>query len=132
MSYSWGVGISSALTEVIPVVRPPIDGPPVDVRVRRSGGRAPDGSDLHQMAAQLAPMVAVWQRLLAQHVPDRAGCCRNCTKGGTGLPVVTWPCSIHAVADLARHHHDTVLLAGGQDGQDGQRKGFVIPGQLYA
>ena len=55
-----------------------------------------NGADMHQLAAELAPMVDVWKRLLAQHVPDKAGRCIVCTKGGTGLPSRPWPCSIHA------------------------------------
>ena len=110
MSYSWGVGLSSARTEGIPVIRPPNDGPPVEVgRLRR--GVSPDGTDLRPLAAELAPMVDVWRRLLSQHVPDRAGRCRTCTKGGTGLPAVPWPCSLHGVADLARGLHDADLLS---------------------
>jgi hypothetical protein len=72
------------------VVRPP------------SGGR---GSDLRRLAAELAPMVDVWQRLLHQHVPDGSGRCRTCTKGGTGVPSASWPCSLHGVAELARRCH---------------------------
>jgi hypothetical protein len=59
-----------------------------------------------RLAAELAPMVDVWQKLLAEHVPDRAGRCRTCTKGGTGLPGVRWPCSLHGIADAARRSHD--------------------------
>ena len=55
---------------------------------------------------ELAPMVDVWKRLLAQHVPDRAGRCVVCTKGGTGLPSTPWPCSIHGIAEMARRKHD--------------------------
>jgi hypothetical protein len=68
----------------------------------------PDGPVLEQqrVAAELAPMVEVWQRLLAQHVPDRAGRCRTCTKGGTGLPTTPWPCVIHGIADMARRSYD--------------------------
>ena len=106
MSYSWGVGISSARTEGIPVIRAPIERPAL-----RARGTSPDGADMLQLAAELAPMVDVWRRLLAQHVPDRAGRCRTCTKGGTGLPAVPWPCSLHVVADLARRRHDTEVLA---------------------
>lgn len=62
--------------------------------------------ELRRLAAELAPMVDVWGRLLAQHMPDRAGRCQTCTKGGTGLPSVRWPCSIHGIADLARRCHE--------------------------
>jgi hypothetical protein len=118
MSYSWGVGLSSARTEGIPVIRPPIDRPPVEVRGCRPRGGPPDGADMHQLAAELAPMVDVWRRMLAQHVPDRAGRCRNCTKGGTGLPAVPWPCSLHGVADLARRRHDADLLSRDRMGNE--------------
>jgi hypothetical protein len=62
--------------------------------------------DLHQLALELAPMVDVWKRLLAQHVPDRAERCIVCTKGGTGLPSLPWPCSIYGIAEMARRRHD--------------------------
>jgi hypothetical protein len=64
------------------------------------------GSEQLRVATELAPMVEVWQRLLAQHVPDRAGRCRTCTKGGTGLPTTPWPCVIHTIADHARSVYD--------------------------
>ncbi len=111
MSYSWGVGFTSTRTEGIPVVRTPTDASPVDVRSRRSRVVSPEGTDMHQRAAELAPMVDVWRRLLDEHVSDRAGRCRTCTMGGTGQPAVSWPCTLHGVADLARHRHDTAVLA---------------------
>lgn len=102
MSYSWGVGVGSVRTESLPVVGPaaeaPVDGPSPS----RPG-------DLVRLAAELAPMVNVWQSLLALHVPDRAGRCTTCTKGGTGLPSMPWPCSIHGIADLARRRHDDTM-----------------------
>ena len=61
---------------------------------------------VREFRTELAPMVEVWQRLLAQHVPDRAGRCRTCTKGGTGLPTTPWPCVIHGIADMARRSYD--------------------------
>jgi hypothetical protein len=89
-----------------------LDVPPV-TPVRRDGSvprpdiDAPGPiTEQHRVAAELAPMVEVWQRLLAQHVPDRAGRCRTCTKGGTGLPSTPWPCVIHGIADLARRRYD--------------------------
>ena len=97
MGYSWGVGVGPARAENAPAARPV-----ADVREIRP---APRG-DLHQLAIELAPMVDVWKRLLAQHVPDRAGRCVVCTKGGTGLPSTPWPCSIHAIAEMARRRHD--------------------------
>jgi hypothetical protein len=97
MGYSWGVGVGSERTDGAPVVRPIAD-------VREI--RPPQRGDLHQLAIELAPMVDVWKRLLAQHVPDRTGRCIVCTKGGTGLPSRPWPCSIHAIAEMARRRHD--------------------------
>ncbi|MFD1522220.1 hypothetical protein ACFSJD_32305 [Pseudonocardia yunnanensis] len=112
MSYSWGAGRSATrlndrgrpLLEAVPAVpirvadiRP---APPRD-------DRASSPADEHQRVAdELAPMVEVWQRLLVEHVPDAAGRCRTCTKGGTGLPSMPWPCSIHGIADMARRVHD--------------------------
>jgi hypothetical protein len=97
MGYSWGVGVDPARAEDGPVVRAV-----ADVREIRPHARG----DLHQLALELAPMVDVWKRLLAQHVPDRAGRCVVCTKGGTGLPSTPWPCSIHGIAEMARRKHD--------------------------
>ena len=131
MSYSWGVGLSSARTDGLPIVRPleavarsaaavsgtAVSGTAVSSTVRPTGLRSatasdagtdtpPRGADLRMLAAELAPMVEVWKRLLKQHVPDRAGRCLTCTKGGTGLPSRAWPCSLHGVAELARRCHD--------------------------
>jgi hypothetical protein len=58
------------------------------------------------VADALAPMVELWQGLLAQHVPDQDGRCRSCTKGGTGLATIPWPCVIHGIAEMARHSHN--------------------------
>lgn len=58
-----------------------------------------------RLADELAPMVAVWERLLATHLPDRSGRCRTCTQGGTGLPGTQWPCALHGLAELARRSH---------------------------
>lgn len=70
----------------------------------------PDPAGVHDLrhfriADELAPMVEVWERLLALHVPDRTGRCRTCTQGGTGLPGTPWPCALHGVAELARRRH---------------------------
>ncbi|MFC4944482.1 hypothetical protein [Pseudonocardia sp. GCM10023141] len=72
------------------------------------GDGMPQDLELRRLAAELAPMVDVWQRLLTLHQPDRNGRCRMCTKGGTGLPSSPWPCSIHGIAELARRRHDSV------------------------
>lgn len=100
MSYSWGAGQASAMTDSLPVVRPPVVRPS-----GADGASSGGGTDLRKLAAELAPMVEVWQRLLHLHVPDPSGCCRTCTKGGTGVPATSWPCAIHGVADLARRCH---------------------------
>jgi len=48
-------------------------------------------------------MPVVWRRLLAAHVPDRLGRCTSCrTASGSGE---RWPCSLHRIADDARHLH---------------------------
>jgi hypothetical protein len=96
MSYSWGAGPASVRTEVLPVVPP-------QAAVRPPSGAV--GTDLRRPAAELAPMADVWRRLLHQHVPDGVGRCRTCTKCGTGVPHVSWPCSLHGVAELARRCH---------------------------
>jgi hypothetical protein len=96
MGYSWGVGVGPVRADGAPVARP----------IAEVGEIRPQPGDLHQLAAELAPMVDVWKRLLAQHVPDRAGRCVVCTKGGTGLPSTPWPCAIHGIAEMARRRHD--------------------------
>lgn len=117
MSYSWGASHGSARGAGIAFDRARATVPgagaaprPVEVSGPLQGGRpveADDGMPEQQRVAdELAPMVEVWQRLLAQHVPDRAGRCRTCTKGGTGLPTTPWPCVIHGIADMARRSYD--------------------------
>jgi hypothetical protein len=117
MSYSWGASHGSARAGGVA-----FDGPratvhgvgaphrSVEVPGPLHGSRPADVDDAmpeqQRVADELAPMVEVWQRLLAQHVPDRAGRCRTCTKGGTGLPTTPWPCVIHGIADMARRTHD--------------------------
>jgi hypothetical protein len=87
----------------------PLDAPD-PLQGGRPAARSVDTGDAtpeqQRVADELAPMVEVWQRLLAQHVPDRAGRCRTCTKGGTGLPTTPWPCVIHGIADMARRSYD--------------------------
>jgi hypothetical protein len=107
MSYSWGAnrgttGVSGRAlgrAAAVPALRP--DGPAPALP-------EPDGPVFEQqrVADELAPMVEVWTRLLAQHVPDQAGCCRTCTKGGTGLSTTPWPCVIHGIADMARRSYN--------------------------
>lgn len=60
----------------------------------------------HQgLADELAPMVDLWQRLLAEHRPDQNGRCRTCTVGGTGMPGTPWPCALYGIAELAQRRH---------------------------
>jgi len=121
MSYSWGASYGSARTGGISLdhvgapaqraggTRTPVEDPG-GLTPGRPGARPADTDDSvpeqQRVADELAPMVEVWQRLLAQHVPDRAGRCRTCTKGGTGLRTTPWPCVIHGIADMARRTHD--------------------------
>ena len=116
MSYSWGAGRDAAASGRPHGTRPaltvhsggrdPGRTPPRDLvrDVAREARRTP-APQQERLADELAPMVDVWQRLLLQHVPDAAGRCRCCTKGGTGLPSTPWPCSIYGLADLARRSH---------------------------
>lgn len=58
-----------------------------------------------RLVDELAPMVGIWERLLATHLPDRSGRCRTCTQGGTGLSRTQWPCALHGLAEMARRRH---------------------------
>jgi hypothetical protein len=115
MSYSWGASRGSTRIGAIALDRAadsPGTGADTVVGARSGEHSAPAHVEVEpvpeqeRVAAELAPMVEVWQRLLAQHVPDRAGRCRTCTKGGTGLPTTPWPCVIHGIADMARRQYD--------------------------
>ena len=113
MSYSWGASRNPARPDGAQSGGLALDASPVVPHARDGAGQSRTDVDVagpvteqHRVAAELAPMVEVWQRLLAQHVPDRAGRCRTCTKGGTGLPSTPWPCVIHGIADLARRRYD--------------------------
>lgn len=117
MSYSWGASHGSARGVGVALDRAGATvhgaGPahrPAEAPGPLPGSRPVDTGDglpeQQRVADELAPMVEVWQRLLAQHVPDRAGRCRTCTKGGTGLPTTPWPCVIHGIADMARQSYD--------------------------
>lgn len=114
MSYSWGAGRNAARANGLPAV-PAFDGGRAMSDAGENRGepvaesarvRAP-GLDLPRLAAELAPMVGVWQRLIAQHVADRAGRCRTCTKGGTGLPSTPWPCALYGIAAMARRRYES-------------------------
>jgi hypothetical protein len=115
MSYSWGASRGSARPGGVALDRAAgrAAGQPAGAGHRPVETPAPLQGDIdngmpeqQRVADELAPMVEVWQRLLAQHVPDRAGRCRTCTKGGTGLPTTPWPCVIHGIADMARRTYD--------------------------
>jgi hypothetical protein len=108
MSYSWGASRTAAVGGAVTLSAP---SSPSAQQARLAPAPSPEtggghGPEQLRVAAELAPMVEVWQRLLAQHVPDRAGRCRTCTKGGTGLPTTPWPCVIHTIADHARSVYD--------------------------
>ncbi|MEJ3654658.1 hypothetical protein WEH80_16955 [Actinomycetes bacterium KLBMP 9759] len=113
MSYSWGVGRDPAPPSPLPAAVLPVASTAgrSSVHMREASGaiavEQPVNLELRRLAAELAPMVDVWQRLLDQHLPDLAGRCRTCTKGGTGLPSRPWPCSIHGIAEMARRRHDS-------------------------
>jgi hypothetical protein len=101
MSYSWGAPPAS-----VQAGGPPLERPRRPVRPTSARAEVDDQLPVqHRVAAELTPMVDVWQRLLAQHVPDESGCCRTCTQGGTGLRTTPWPCVINGIADLARHRY---------------------------
>jgi hypothetical protein len=51
-----------------------------------------------RLAAELATMPDVIERLLRDHVPDASGRCVGCTRGGTGYPAATSPCSLARLA----------------------------------
>ena len=61
-------------------------------------------------AAELAPMVEVWFRILADHVPDEDQRCRACT----GVRRAAWPCPVRALAEGARQWHALGLSARGR------------------
>lgn len=52
------------------------------------------------IAVALAPMEQVWQKLLAEHVPDREGKCSACRWQTRSAD--SWPCRVHDVASAAR------------------------------
>ncbi len=61
-------------------------------------------------AAELAPMVEVWFRILGDHVPDEDRRCRACT----GVRRMAWPCQVRALAERARQWHAIGLTARGR------------------
>jgi hypothetical protein len=93
MSYSWAAAPRRTVAE-----RPRL------AVVDDDGGDDP--TRMRRLAAELAPMVGVWERLIAQHTPNRSGCCCTCTKGGTGVQSTPWPCPVYGVAEMARRRYD--------------------------
>jgi hypothetical protein len=57
---------------------------------------------------ELAPCVALWQRMQDEHVANPEGFCaaRTCGRGGSGSPYLPWPCPTRKLADWAwgAHH----------------------------
>ena len=60
----------------------------------------------HELAAGDA---LVWQRLLADHLPDRSGRCHLC-------PGAVWPCTLHGVAGRAAMIVNSSPADGGTPG----------------
>jgi hypothetical protein len=104
MSYSWGAARN--MDGDRPVAAPlRTTGSPAVIG-RGGAGTAPAaGLEMRRLAVELAPMVGVWERLIAEHTPNHSGRCRMCTKGGTGLPSAPWPCSVYGIAEMARRRH---------------------------
>jgi DNA-binding CsgD family transcriptional regulator len=61
-------------------------------------------------AAELAPMVEVWFRILGDHVPDQDRRCRACS----GVRRAAWPCPVRALAERARQWHALGLSGRGR------------------
>lgn len=61
-------------------------------------------------ATALAPMADVWQRLLAEHVPDRQGRCVGCRWQTRAAD--RWPCNVYDLAAAAQRVATTRLAAG--------------------
>jgi hypothetical protein len=51
-------------------------------------------------AIALSSMTSVWESLLATHVPDAEGRCKECRWQTRAAD--RWPCSVHDVAAAAR------------------------------
>lgn len=67
------------------------------------------------MAAILAGMPDVWQRVLTDHVADEYGRCREC-RNAAGV-AAAWPCMTRQIAEEARQvHHHGVRRPGGPSG----------------
>ena len=61
-------------------------------------------------AAELAPMVEVWFRILGDHVPDEDRRCKACS----GVRRAAWPCPVRGLAERARQWHALGLSARGR------------------
>jgi len=57
-----------------------------------------------RLVAELATMPYVINQLLRDHEADSTGGCRGCTKGGTGYPNASYPCSLARLARAALEH----------------------------
>ncbi|MGQ0777455.1 MAG: hypothetical protein ACT4NY_24105 [Pseudonocardiales bacterium] len=55
------------------------------------------------MAQVMSGMPDVWQRVLAEHIPDQGGRCQACREGGFSA---SWPCLTRQIAEQAKRIHD--------------------------
>ena len=94
MSYTWGVTRDPRSVDRLRIDRKPA----VDDADR-------DPVHLRRLAAELAPMVRVWERMIDQHTPNRFGWCCTCTTGDTGSSSTPWPCPLYGIAEMARLRH---------------------------
>lgn len=59
------------------------------------------------MAQVMSAMPDVWRRVLAEHVPDERGHCRECRSAqGVSAP---WPCLTYGIAEQAKQIHDGAI-----------------------
>ena len=98
MSYSWGAARNPRTVER-----------PRSARAEDLDSADGDPVQMRRLAAELAPMVGVWERLIDQNTPNRFGCCRTCTGVGAGSSAAPWPCSVYGIAEMARRRHDRDL-----------------------
>lgn len=69
----------------------------------------------HRLAAVLAEMPDVIERLLDIHLDAGCGRCRACTRPGYGTPNAPWPCPTRKLADEAariRARRERLFRAG--------------------
>ena len=55
-----------------------------------------------ESVAELVTRWDVIERLMADHRPNAAGLCVECTTPGRGTPRESWPCPLSLLADAAR------------------------------